>query len=100
MLSMLGLIAMKKAPLPPKLMCPLAMALLSMAIARRAEGQNLFLCCDVAIRPDGSCISQSTPCAESTQYGIGLSNVSASAAQAYPLEPGYAGAVFRPGVDG
>jgi hypothetical protein len=100
MLLMLGLPATKNAPMPPKLMGPLAIVLLSIAVARRAEAQNLYLCCDVAIRPDGSCISQSTPCAQSTQYGIALSNVSAAAAQAYPLEPGYAGAYFPPGVDG
>jgi hypothetical protein len=100
MLMMLGLPAMNSTTMPPKLIWPLAIVLLSIAVARGAQAQNLYLCCDLAIRTDGSCISQSTPCAESTQYGIALSNVSVSAAQEYPLEPGYAGAYFPPGVDG
>jgi hypothetical protein len=68
--------------------------LLALAGAERraAADGNYYLCCDLASRPDGTCLPESTPCAGSGGYAIALHNLpDAPAPGNYPFPDGIPG---------
>jgi len=66
--------------------------ILNAGASRAGADGNYYLCCDLASRPNGACVPQSSPCAISTGYAVALHNLpGAQAPGDYPFPDGIPG---------
>jgi len=76
----------------------IAVVLLATASAR---AQDLQTCCDLAVRSNGSCLAQSSPCTTSKEFAVGLSTLAGSESDDGSGDDASGQASgFRAGVDG